>query len=311
MTHIKIAYAHTPDWYVGEIYRYFHLRLKEEFTNIQFEYQDIREFRKKYNIDDYGIHFPSILNQYNFLLLNPKNNKAYINSLNDHAPFCAHPGTGIENFDIQKFTFASNYCSDFIEPISKYNPEPSFYILENYSDLQRVETYKDITPSIQVAGFLGLIYNKREIYQSMFKDSNIINILSKSIHFKSKDDYFEHISKYSMLFSLDGMAQVCHRDIEALGLGRLLIREHMNTTFSTPLIPNIHYLEILTPAEKLTNNLFEYKDLIEDRIKQTISNKTLCRDITRAGREWYEQVCLPSQQYALIKKFTKDLQILI
>jgi hypothetical protein len=319
MDKIIISYKYRHDWYVGEIYRYFHKSLIEQYPTVNFEFVENDEFKKFHNIGDYNGNLPSVLNQYNFLLINPKNNKTYINSLNDFAPFTVYPGSGAEIFDIQKFSFCSNFNDSITEPIKKYNPTPSFYILENFSDLDRVRRYRNTKRTINKAHFLGLMYGKRFDYLEIFKDSIYFDIQPKDRleFFKTKEQYFEKISQYKMSLSIDGAAKICHRDIECLGVGNLLLRETLEIKMHDQLLPNIHYLEILTPEEKINFSSHNeeikkiYKKLVEDRVEETIKNKRKVNKIIKEGINWYEQNCLPQKQFELINKFTDNLNILV
>lgn len=311
MKKIKISYHYIPNWYVGEIYRFFHKKLIDDFPNIYFEHVENEELKSFYKIKDYQFNIPSILNAYNFVLINPENDKTYVNSLCDHAPFCAYPKSGVENFNLQKFTFCSNFKDDLVKEILKYNPEPSFYILENYSDLEFVNFYKNKIGNIDQAIFLGALYADREKYHYVFRDSKLVRIISKhdGKNFKNKKEYFDFISDYSMMFSINGSAQICHRDIESLGLGKILIREFLDTQLNSPLIPNEHYFQVLSKEESL--NILQNKELAEERINSLLQNKILIKNIRSAGLDWYEKNCLPEKQYQLLKSFIKNLEIFI
>ena len=300
------------DWYVGEIYQYIANKFIEKYQNIHFVIIDSYQYQKKYNLSDYGQHFPSVLNQYNFVLHNTDNNKAFINSLNDHAPFCFYPGGGADSFDIQSCAFCSNYTDAAIEPILKYNPTPSFYILENWSDLERVKRYRDKIRSKNKAYFLGLIHGRRSDFLNLFSGSNLFDFYDKSnpLFFKNKEEYFAELSEYSMSFSVDGVAKICHRDIESLAIGNLLVREYLEIQTHNLLIPNQHYLEIITKEEKST--FFTKPDaieLLEDRLR-TAMNHHSSKDIIEEGILWYDQNCTPDKQFAIIDSISHNLEIL-
>lgn len=318
MDKLIISYKHMNDWYVGEIHKYFHERFVLEYPSIKFEFVENNELKQRYNLGDYSQNFPSILNQYNFILINPKNNHTYVNSLNDFAPFCLYPNSGVENFDVKKFTFCSNFSDNLLDPIKKYNPEPSFYILENFSDLNRIKKYRTKKRTINKAHFLGLIYGVRSAYQEIFEDSEFFEFRSKSDpqFFKDKEGYFDLISNYKMSFSVDGAAKICHRDIESIGVGNLLIRESLEIKTHSPLIPDIHYIELIKPEEKglITSHDQQkkyFKELLEDRLKEKISNHKKNKEIIQNGINWFDENCIPEKQFELVNSFTNNLQILI
>lgn len=300
------------DWYVGEIYQYIANKFIEKYRNIHFTIIDSYQYQKKYSLSDYGQHYPSVLNRYNLVFHNTDNNKAFINSLNDHAPFCFYPGGGADNFDIQLCSFCSNYTEDSVKPISKYNPVPSFYILENWSDLERVKRYRNQTRSKDKAYFLGLIYGRRLEFLNLFANSNLFDFRDKSHapFFKNKEDYFAELSEYSISFSVDGVAKIAHRDIESLGVGNLLVRESLDIQTYSPLVANQHYLEIISKEEKLT--LFTKPDaleLLEDRLRAGMNHHSY-KDIVQEGVLWYEQNCTPDKQFSIIESMSYNLEIL-
>ena len=141
MDKLIISYKHRHDWYVGEIYRFFHQRLIEKYPKIKFEFIENDEFKNLHKLSDYNNNLPSVLNQYNFLLVNPTNNKTYINSLNDFAPFTVYPGSGVEIFDVQKFSFCSNFDDNIIEPINGLSVPGSIKLIYRQSTFFRIDVW--------------------------------------------------------------------------------------------------------------------------------------------------------------------------
>lgn len=317
MQKLNIYFHYIHDWYVGEIYKYITQQLIEKYNSVYFEINDILSLQKSYNIEDYSKNkTPSFFNKYNFIIHNPENNKTFINSLHDYAPLCLYPESGIENFDVQCFGFASNYTEESVNPIKKYNPTPSFYVLENYSDLERIKKYRLYYRSINKAFFLGLMHSSRPCIQKILKNSNLFDIKNKSIdnNWKNKDEYFEYASKYSMTLSLDGAAKICYRDLEALGTGSILIREFLNTKLYNQLLPDHHYIEIIKEDEKVQlcdptkQDDLRYK--IEDRLLSSINNQEKISYLINNGLSWYDNNCLPNRQFYIIDNLTKNLEIL-
>ena len=191
-----------------------------------------------------------------------------------------------------------------------------FYILENFSDVDRVVKYRNRTKKLNKVQFLGLLYGRRLIYNDILKDSKFFHFKSKDTNWKSKDDYFDEISKYKMSLSLDGAAKICHRDIECIGIGNLLVRERLETTLFNPLIPNQHYFELITPEEKgllsssTEENIIFYKKLLQDRVKNFISDKKQVKKIIKEGIDWYDKNCIPDKQFKILESLTDNLEIL-
>lgn len=305
------------DWYVGEIYKFFSEELIKKYTSISFEIHDILELQKQYNIYDYSKHgTPSFFNKYNFIIHNSQNNKTFINSLHDYAPLCLHSDSGVENFDVQCFGFSSNYRIDSIESIKRYNPTPSFYVLEHLSDLQKIEEYKSVNKNIKKIFFLGLMHSSRPCVQKVLKNNELFDIKDKSLsgNYKHKKEYFEEASKYSMHLGLDGAAKICYRDLEAFGLGSILIRENLNIQTFNPIIPNEHYVEIITEKEKSfwcdENYSTELELLINNRLNEFLQDNERLAHLTNNGREWYYNNCLPDKQFNILEQLTRNLEIL-
>lgn len=309
---INIVYNYMHDWYVGEIHNYIANKFIQKYPSINFTIVDSYEYQKKYNLSDYGNYFPSIINRYNLIFHNTDNNKVFINSLNDHAPFCFYPGGGAEYFDIQLCSFCSNYTEENIKPILKYNPTPSFYILENWSDLERIKKYRSTIRDKNKAYFLGLIYGNRLNFLNLFANSQLFSFYDKSnpIFFKNKDEYFAELSSYSMSFSVDGAAKICHRDIESLGVGNLLVREFLEIQTYNPLIPNQHYLELIKNEEKsILFSISNILEILEDRLRSSIDTNQY-KNILQEGLTWYEKNCTPDNQFSIIESISHKLEIL-
>lgn len=302
------AFNGIHDWYAGEIHHYILKKFVEKYPNIKFSVFDNASFAKKYDLPN--IEKNSIANIYNLLIYNPNNNKLFINSLNDYAPCCLLEGTGVEKFNIAGFGCVSNHTDYYVKNFKNYNLLPSFYILEKTSDIKRIEKLRNKPRIYNSAYFLGLIHSKRSFYVNVFKDCEVIKIFDKTKHWKNRDDYFEELSNYKMSFSMDGAAIVCHRDIESIGIGNILVRESLDIKMFEPLIPNVHYIEILTKEEK-TANLIHYKDIILDRVNSFISNESKTNDMLKECQKWFLNNCLPDSQFNIVDKLTNNLEILI
>ena len=298
------------DWYVGEVYKYITQRFIEKYPTITFHVTDNKSFAAKYNINN-DIYKNSIANIYNLLIYNPKNNKLFVNSLNDYAPYCClMSGTGVEKFDLVGFGCVSNHTQHAVDSFKSYNLIPSFYILENMSDFQRIQKYKNKPRKFNSAYFLGLIYGRRKEYSGAFKDSDLIKICNKDEFWKNRDDYFCELSDYKMSFSMDGAALICHRDIESIGIGNILVREYLDVRMFDPLLPNIHYIEAVTKREKETMCIQDCKHLITSRINDFIANNKLVTGYLNECENWFQRNCTPESQFKIVQNITNNLELL-
>jgi hypothetical protein len=202
-------------------------------------------------------------------------------------------GAGVEKFDLVGFGCVSNHTQHAVDSFKSYNLIPSFYIVENMSDFERIQKYKNKPRKFNSAYFLGLIYGRRKEYFDTFKDSDLVKICNKDEFWKNRDDYFCELSDYKMSFSMDGAALICHRDIESIGLGNILVREYLDVRMHDPLLPNIHYIEAVTKKEKETMRIQDCKELIINRINDFISNEKLVTDYLNECSSWFQRNCIP------------------
>ena len=137
---IEVSYnKYQSNWYVGELYDKFYKYLVSKYGNDVF-FTPMETLSKKngYNV---GTHDLSIFNIYNLIVTNKKTNKTFIHSFSDYAPAMMDDNSGILKFDVASFSCVSNLTNKIIEDYSpKYKIIPSFYILEQISDLDFIQS---------------------------------------------------------------------------------------------------------------------------------------------------------------------------
>ena len=97
-------------------------------------------------------------------------------------------------------------------------------------------------------------------------------------------EYMEELNASKINLNINGHGEICHRDMEVLALGNVLLRPKFVVQFHEPLIPDFHYIAVdfnnyrdyQTTADKLINKYNEVKD-----------NKELLDFIGKNAREWY------------------------
>lgn len=137
--------------------------------------------------------------------------------------------------------------------------------------------------------FRGALYNFREF----LKQDDRFLIISKNDENLSYEDYIYELSEEPVSISLNGGGEICHRDIEIMGLGNVLIRQELVVNFHDPLIPNYHYIAVphLDLGEYFPRE--EYWQIMADRFHETyqraIQDPDLIARVSKNAREWYEK----------------------
>jgi hypothetical protein len=112
-------------------------------------------------------------------------------------------------------------------------------------------------------------------------------------------DYFKEISSRKISLSLNGAAEICHRDMEIMATGSVLLRPELKIKFHNDLLPWIHYIplnfdensDVKTKWGVIQNIFNEFKD--KDEILNSISQKS---------QEWFYQNATINQNIELLKK---------
>jgi hypothetical protein len=314
MTKLIVSFdRYQSDWYVGELYYSFFKFLKT-LPNISVEYKHIKDLSSEYpQSDDKYIDIFSI---YNLIIINQDTKKTFIHSLSDYAPTMMDDVSGILNFKVAGFACTSNLNKDLYEKYSKkYKIFPSFYILENYSDINLIELNRNKQiQKINSCYFNGLCYGDRAKYRDLLSENNtfIFKDKSNTSDYRSKEKYYEELNNYNFGLSLDGAAKICYRDLEYFGLGVLCLREPLQIITRTPLLPNVHYVEFIgDDIKSILYDLDKSKTIskkLETKLEEII--KSDYSDILINARAWYEENCLPENQVKLLYTFLVECGII-
>lgn len=315
MSNLLVSFdQYQNDWYVGELYKSFIEYLKNK--NISINYINIKELSNQYN-HNYSID--SIFSIYNLIITNIDTKKTFIHSLYDGAPAMMDRYSGIENFDIAAFSCCSNLTPEIYDKYStKYTIFPSFYILENFSDINYIEQYyqEKKTKNKQLkCYFNGLCYGHRGIFKQALKNNKYFCFKDKSepSSFQQKIDYYNELSNCKFGLSLNGAAQICYRDVEYFGLGILCLREKLNILTDSPLIQNTHYINLIDDEiNKLlyNHNWIELNNALNNKIKKYIINDLYAEDIINNAKNWYNNNIKLESQHKILYKFLEKSGVL-
>lgn len=302
------------NWYVGEFYQKFTEKLKE-IDNINIKKVSIREMCTDYGLKhDYNNGLPSIFSPYNLIIINEDNGKTFIHSWHDYAPAMMENGSGIENFDVVKFSCVSRLDNQTIEKYkNKYNIQPSFYILENWKDHSLIEENRLVEKTKNKIYFNGLCHGIREKFRNVLIQSSFFDFKNKnSDDYRTKEEYYKELSEHKYGLNLDGAAGICYRDLEYFGMGTLLLRDELNITCSDPIIEGVHYLKIIdNEIKNLIHNSDNHQEVLS-RIEKNVLNALMSNDISQIiknSREWFERNCLPENQINLMMSYLENFKI--
>jgi hypothetical protein len=101
------------------------------------------------------------------------------------------------------------------------------------------------------------------------------------------EEYIEELSRYRLGLSLPGGGDICHRDVEILGMGLPLLRPRFRCAFHNPLIPDVHYLAV--EADGWWGCRKRLAEAIEARYREVAGDEALLASVARAGARWFDE----------------------
>lgn len=203
----------------------------------------------------------------------------------------------VTNFDLENcveiITSAGTHENDFCYTPINFDYTPFSYIgniITNETEIDRLynscveKTHEDRLK------FRGYLYGFRDFLSNDTR-FDIIDCRGPN-QYRHNNDYVRELSKSTINLSLNGAAEICHRDMEILGLGNALFRFELSTKFHNPLIPNHHYISV--PHSDIKYNpgdVFEYykklSDRLFDRFEQVKNQHDFIKFVSDNGRRWY------------------------
>ncbi len=314
---MNLIAAYNPlytDWYAGEFYKKFVESLNDN-KGINIEIRHLNDLSDKYNVrNDYSNGLPSIFSPFNFLLFNESNGKTFVHSWHDYAPAILSEGSGIENFDVVKFSCVSRLDQSIIDNYKGSAViQPSVYMLENMSDYNLIEKNKTNEKIFDKVYFNALCHGLREKFVDVLKVSEKFNVKKKDKgDWMTKESYYEEMSKHKFGMNLDGVAKICYRDLESFGLGLLLIREYLDVMTYEPLEVNKHYVELLDNDIKSKIYDSSQSNYIIQKLESSINEIVTSGQydyIINEAKGWYDRNCRPENQIKIISSFLDDFEI--
>jgi hypothetical protein len=135
--------------------------------------------------------------------------------------------------------------------------------------------------------FRGYLYSFRKYLESDTR----FNVVDKQQNFLYPSEFISNLNLEKISLSLNGAGEICHRDIEILGLGNALFRQQLVVNFHNPLIPNYHYISVNVDDLDITRGIDNYWKELSDRYIDTFITAKKDNDfinfIAENGRRWY------------------------
>lgn len=224
---------------------------------------------------------------YFLTITNPKNNKYIVVSYWDNVYDLLIPelGWNYENcVDIITSCGIYNLNRELkYSPFSYLNYEKNFEVISENNFIPFENKQKNDLV------FRGRLYGYRKLLNLRYPK----NILEDTI---PQIDYLNEISNNKINLSLNGAAEICHRDMEILSTSSVLLRPKLHVKFHNELIPWVHYL----PFDFDENNSVETQ--WEIIVKIFNENQNNLSEISKNGFEWYKKNGTINSNIELLKK---------
>jgi hypothetical protein len=235
-----------------------------------------------------------------FTIANNENKKAILVNLADRLEPNLLPNHGFDSFDIAQIiggmSIDKHEYQKYKEVLDNKR-KPLMIPVDKVSEDDYLFNYKKpVQDKIKKALFIGNVYSGR---------TEIVDILKKHPLFDIRhyirevgypfSEYINEMQKYSMCLSLNGFAEICYRDIEAMAIQVPILRSRFLNDYHNELIADYHYIAGSEPCE---NGFLRYSKLAKeiadqfiDKIESVIDNEEYLNNIALNGRQYYENNC--------------------
>lgn len=295
MSQLNLYFEHPhSSWSVGNLFSLLRDKLQEKFSSIHFNAHNTGTPLHRENISINSAHL--------FTIVNPLNNKYIIVSFWDKNVDLFNPAfrdisklvqlITSSGINIKEYALYKNIHTDLNLPEIQHILTPYTYIpytVEAATYIEQIYKHKNLKKNKNII-FRGMLYGDREILSKSNLNSNII-ILDERKNIK---DFLQEQSEQIICLSLNGAAEICHRDIELFGLGKAVMRPKFNVQFNDPLMPDKHYISLGDYDFAFCRSNMPIQELISSiNVSYTkyINNPEYISNIERNAREWYIKNC--------------------
>lgn len=237
----------------------------------------------------------------NFQIINPKNNKTILMSFWDRGMDVFLLGLGWEDYNIVQYIggLGMRMSSEEIFHYHGIKHQPFQYPLGvKDADLMIDNSLKKEFRRKPKAVFIGQRYGTREEMMDTFRKTDFIDVFEPVDGFVGQA-YFDKLSEYSIVISLNGNGEFCMRDLEGFGLGIPVVRSELMTQFHNKLVPGVHYIKGSEPCADAWHtypglSIKEVTDSFISVIDSNLKDPIKLRGIGSMGQIYYRNFANPA-----------------
>jgi hypothetical protein len=141
--------------------------------------------------------------------------------------------------------------------------------------------------------FRGSLYNHRKKMALISPNNFTEEILIGT-------SYYDELNDMRICLSLDGAGLTCHRDMEILGVGSVLLRPELSQKFHDHLIPNFHYVSV----ENVEDSSLQW-ELINNKFNEIKNDYEYLKFISNNGKKWFDKNGTIDANVNILKKIVK------
>ena len=94
-------------------------------------------------------------------------------------------------------------------------------------------------------------------------------------HRVGQGQFFKELAQHKIALSLRGMAKANHREFEAFAVGTPVIMEEFPNLFHVPLIPNHHYISVISDDRGLAECIRERLSQVDDDLLEFVRKNAM------------------------------------
>jgi hypothetical protein len=235
-----------------------------------------------------------------FTIVNNENKKAILINLSDRLEPNLLPNHGFDNFNIVQIIGGMSIDKNEYQrhkELLNSKRKPLMIPVDKVSEDDFLFNYKKLDQNkIKKALFIGNVYGGRSEITDILQKHPLFDIRH---HIREEGypfpEYINEMQKYSMCLSLNGFAEICYRDIEAMATQVPILRSRFLNDYYNELIADYHYIVGSEPCENgflyYSKSSKEIADQFIDKIENVIDNEEYLNNIALNGRQYYENSC--------------------
>jgi hypothetical protein len=113
-------------------------------------------------------------------------------------------------------------------------------------------------------------------------------------------EYFKELTNSKICLSLNGVAEISHRDIEILSAGSVLFRPYLHQKFHNELLPNVHYIPF-----DISEDPVEQMNIIEKKWNEIKNDDEFLSEVCENGYKWFLNNGTVQSNVDILKKVVK------